>query len=66
MAEELKRVEREFQIVKQSSSDIVDEEGEKERRMICNVTGTNATFSVRLSMDTDCAHRLLCANMCAV
>ena len=30
MAEDLKRVEREFQIVKQSSSDIVDEEGDKQ------------------------------------
>ena len=28
MAEELKRAEREFQIMKQSSSDIIDDEGE--------------------------------------
>ena len=34
MAEDLKRIEREFQIVKQSSSDIVDEEGERERKLV--------------------------------
>ena len=44
MAEELKRVEREFQIVKQSSSDIVDEEGERERRLSSNVRAKTRPF----------------------
>ena len=36
MAEELKRVEREFQMVKQSSSDIVDEEGARKHVRLAN------------------------------
>lgn len=42
MAEGIKRVEREFQIVKQSSSDIVDEEGEREiNERLSNYLGAN-------------------------